>query len=241
MSDQKMTVGNAFKSVKKSVEFGKGCSSKLVMASVPALEALLAATQPSTQIDEAAERLRFESIAESDFPLHRRNMPLSDRLGQYCEANVEDCWQFWLAARRSAPGVDVSALQARIAKLEAQLVARGLGLGGMVDLKHSAYDRLCSAAAKSPWVPPEYFANDWLADLETFLLENRSAPSVDVSDSKHKESAITDILTTLGLVDNVLALRGYYKDSTARHNLSIAVSMVKELFPAMLAAAPEHK
>lgn len=47
----------------------------------------------------------------------------------------------------------------------------------VVDLKHTAYDQLQQAASASKWIPPEYYANDWIADCCRWL---REGPTVDI-------------------------------------------------------------
>lgn len=39
----------------------------------------------------------------------------------------------------------------------------------VVDLKALAYDSLAAAATRSNWMPPDYCANDWLADCRRWL------------------------------------------------------------------------
>lgn len=39
----------------------------------------------------------------------------------------------------------------------------------VVDLKALSYDSLVAAAIRSNWIPPEYCANDWLADCRRWL------------------------------------------------------------------------
>lgn len=41
--------------------------------------------------------------------------------------------------------------------------------GPVIDLKHAMYDQLVKAASESNWIPPEYMANDWIADCCNFL------------------------------------------------------------------------
>jgi hypothetical protein len=45
-----------------------------------------------------------------------------------------------------------------------------------IDLKHTAYDQMQQAASESNWMPPEYCANDWIADCCRWL---REGPNVD--------------------------------------------------------------
>jgi hypothetical protein len=52
-----------------------------------------------------------------------------------------------------------------------------------VDLKHSAYDQLVSAAGKSKWIPSEYMVNDWLSDCVQFLIEGRLIPETSLRDA----------------------------------------------------------
>lgn len=39
----------------------------------------------------------------------------------------------------------------------------------IVDLANVHWQSLCESAKKSNWIPEEYWANDWLADLKEFL------------------------------------------------------------------------
>jgi hypothetical protein len=39
----------------------------------------------------------------------------------------------------------------------------------VIDLRIGSYEFLANAAARSNWIPPEYYANDWLANCARWL------------------------------------------------------------------------
>lgn len=42
--------------------------------------------------------------------------------------------------------------------------------GLVIDLEKSFWASLAAAANESNWIPPDYFMNDWVADLRDYLL-----------------------------------------------------------------------
>lgn len=40
---------------------------------------------------------------------------------------------------------------------------------GFVDADKIMWDRICTAARYSSWIPPDYMMNDWVADVEHWL------------------------------------------------------------------------
>lgn len=42
-----------------------------------------------------------------------------------------------------------------------------------IDLDKLAWERIKEAASKSPWIPPQYFQNDWVSDVVNFLSQPR--------------------------------------------------------------------
>lgn len=50
-----------------------------------------------------------------------------------------------------------------------------------IDLTYSHWEAIQQAARESPWIPPEYFKNDWVADVCSFLREPDSAAEADTA------------------------------------------------------------
>jgi len=48
-----------------------------------------------------------------------------------------------------------------------------------IDLKHTAYDQMQQAASESKWIPPEYYANEWIADCCRWLREGPPVAEVE--------------------------------------------------------------
>lgn len=48
-----------------------------------------------------------------------------------------------------------------------------------IDLWHEAYKQLQQAASESNWIPPEYYANDWIADCCRWLREGPPVAEVE--------------------------------------------------------------
>jgi hypothetical protein len=46
----------------------------------------------------------------------------------------------------------------------------------VVDLEKEAWNAIKAAAGRSPWMPQEYYLNDWVSDVVSFLSEPREAP-----------------------------------------------------------------
>lgn len=87
---------------------------------------------------------------------------------------------------------------------------RAAELLGWVELRIAAYEQLANAAAVSPWIPPEYTSNDWLADLRAFLLANRpehgNAAGVCTVVMPHGEVSVAPTLASaLGNIGYALA------------------------------------
>ncbi len=100
----------------------------------------------------------------------------------------------------------------RITDLEpilAALSTRSQSPDVVIDLEKTGYQMLAEAAGQSNWIPPEYFANDWLADCAEFLRTGQG-----VSQSPDVE-AMRELLTRwLRLADS-----GHFRDTT---HLSLA-------------------
>ena len=46
----------------------------------------------------------------------------------------------------------------------------------VIDLTCVGWEAIQDAAAESPWIPPQYFQNDWVSDVCSFLREPRTTP-----------------------------------------------------------------
>lgn len=94
--------------------------------------------------------------------------PLPDHANSVGETlgDPHPSWPEWCATFRERKAYQVGVADAR--RVAAETV--------VVDLKHTAYDAMQQAASESKWIPPEYFANDWIADCCRWL---REGPNVD--------------------------------------------------------------
>jgi len=66
-----------------------------------------------------------------------------------------------------------------------------------IDLMHVAYERLQQAASESNWIPPEYYANDWIADCCRWLREG--PPVAEVEERRELSDEEIDALDTFAL------------------------------------------
>lgn len=46
-----------------------------------------------------------------------------------------------------------------------------------IDLDAILWESIQEAARQSPWIPPQYYANDWVSDVCAFLTDPREAPA----------------------------------------------------------------
>lgn len=59
----------------------------------------------------------------------------------------------------------------------------------VVDLTYVGWEAIQAAAAESPWIPPEYFQNDWVSDVCSFLREPRTTQPAPASAELRDERA----------------------------------------------------
>lgn len=114
-----------------------------------------------------------------------RDMPGGDRFGaEYFVLDVS-----FDPHAKAALTAYVASCKADYPQLAEEMVQQyGLEVdpgGEVIDLIHVAYNSLAEAASRSKWMPPEYCANDWLADCRDFLENGVSAPDGEVVCGHH--------------------------------------------------------
>lgn len=102
----------------------------------------------------------------------------------------------------------------------------------VIDLKHTAYDSLCDAAAKSKWMPEQYTANDWLYDCAQYLIEgHQPEPSVPEGFTLAPNDPTEVMLSA------AMSRYKHQSDSAAMHFMQMHRENFKHDYIAMLAEA----
>lgn len=80
--------------------------------------------------------------------------PTKDLAGNYCSMITD---QYWKAFQQ---GFEFASEMPAATKIGDCLY---------IDLNKCMWESICEAAKESKWIPPEYYTNDWVADVCDFL------------------------------------------------------------------------
>lgn len=126
--------------------------------------------------DDVEIRVMFEEAVNAslmNYPLGI--MEVNDAFHCYMDPDTNNLWLGYKTGVKKGGQLNTArALSKQVVQLMFDLEALEAEQEvSTFDLTYAGWEAILAAAEKSPWIPPQYMQNDWVADVCTFLSEVR--------------------------------------------------------------------